>query len=850
VRLVRGPSVLAGIHCLFYKQMVPPFRLLRHRACLVALLFLSDWGWGSAAEPQRCRSSRAHWDWAQKPPMGWNSWDCFGGSVTEAQTKAHADYMAANLKQFGYEYVVVDIWWYNPDATGYSIYSVGANLTMDYYGRLIPAENRFPSAANGMGFKALADYVHAKGLKFGIHMMRGIPRNAFSRYSPIWGTNYTARDIANTSSTCRWNADMYGVDVARPGAQEYYNSVVALWTSWGVDFVKIDDLSSDPGLLPPPYYAGEIEAYRQAIDNAGRAIVLSTSPGPTPLGQGPHIMQDTNMWRISDDFWDDWNALLRMFTLVHNWTQYRRPGHFPDADMLPLGKIGAGNANPNGGRSTNFTIDEQYTLMTLWSIARSPLIYGGDLTRMDPFTLALITNPEVIAVNQNSYGNRQLFNQNGLYAWVANVPNSTDKYLALFNTRDAVTGQTGTAVTANLAEVGFTGTCQIRDLWQRTDLGDFSNQVTAQINWHGAKLYRVSGAYVPLPPSTLAATGGDHQVELVWDAATGASSYDIFRASSSGGPYVSIASGITGTSYVDTDLANGLTYFYVISSVTDQGQSGNSTEVSATPVGSCSPGWSSLDLGRPALAGDAGFADNIYIIRGGGADIGGTADSFHFHWQRLANDGTLIARVRSLGNTDPEAKAGVMFREDGTAGSRHGFMFVTPEQAVFQYRGSLNSNATNVQTTANNNAMRWVKLVRKGNIFYGYHSNDGATWTSSGNVTISMPQSLLAGLAVTAHNDSAVTTASFDFVTFVPASSIPADGSFRVLQLNRSGSDMLLVIPSVSGKTYQLQRRSALETGAWQNIGAPQGGTGDLLTFPDPGGLSGSRLFYRVSRSP
>lgn len=819
---------------------------LRHCIGLAAALLVSAQGCASAAEPQGCRASRAHWAWAEKPAMGWNSWDCFGASVTEAQTKAHADYMATNLKQFGYEYVVVDIQWYEPNATGFS-FTWGAPLVMDQFGRLLPAQNRFPSAANGVGFKALADYVHAKGLKFGIHMMRGIPRQAYDQNTPILGTNYRARDIADPSSTCRWNKDMYGVDVSRPGAQEYFNSLLTLWASWGVDFIKIDDLSSDPGLSPQPYYAGEVEAYREAIDYAGRPIVFSTSPGPTPLGQGPHVMQDTNMWRIGDDFWDDWVPLLRAFTYLHNWTAFRRPGHFPDADMLPLGKIGAGNADPNGGRSSNFTVEEQYTLMTLWSIARSPLIYGGDLTRMDPFTLALITNPEVIGVNQNSYGNRQLFNQNGLYAWVANVPNSTDKYLAVFNTRNPVVGETGTAVAVNLADVGFTGTCQIRDLWQRADLGGFSQDFAPQVNWHGGQLYRVSGAYAPLPPSTLAANGGDQQVELVWDPANGATSYNIFRATTSGGPYVSIATEIIATSFVDSGLPNGLAYYYVVSAVTGNGQSANSTEVSAVPVGHCSDGWSSLDIGSPGMAGDAGFANNIYTIRGGGADIWDMADSFRFHWQRTSGDSTLIARVRSIEYTAEWAKAGVMFREDGTAGSRNGLMCVTPGgRASLQHRANPNSNSS-FQDAANTNTMRWVKLIRKGNTFYGYHSTDGANWTSSGNATIGMAHSVLTGLAVTAHNTAAVTTAAFDLVAFVPASSVPTDGSLRVLRFCRSGADTLLVVPSVLGKTYRLQSRSALDSGSWQNIGSAQNGTGDLLTFPDNGGSTGSRLFYRVS---
>jgi hypothetical protein len=422
--------------------------------------------------------------------MGWNSWDAFATTVTEAQIKAQADYMAERLARFGWRYIVVDIQWYEPGATGFQ-YRADAPLVMDEWSRLQPAPNKFPSAADGAGFKALAGYVHAKGLKFGIHMMRGIPRQAVARNTAIKGTTARASDIADRNSTCPWNPDMYGVDMARPGAQEYYDSLYAMFASWGVDFVKVDDLSR-------PYHQPEIEAIRRAIDRTGRPIVLSTSPGETPLSAGEHVASHANMWRISDDFWDDWPALLSQFKRLHDWTPYRGPGHFPDADMLPLGAIrlvpGYG-----GPAWTRFTRDEQYTMMTLWAIARSPLMMGGDLTRNDEFTLSLLTNKGVLAVNQKSSGNRQLFNSDGMVAWVADVPGSRDRYLAVFNTRNPVPLEGGSPaaspaleVPVSLSEIGFTGPVKVRDLWHTKDLGTFSGQFAPGIAPHGAGLYRVS----------------------------------------------------------------------------------------------------------------------------------------------------------------------------------------------------------------------------------------------------------------------------------------------------------------------------------------------------------------------
>lgn len=418
--------------------------------------------------------------WAQKPPMGWNSWDCFATTVTEAQTKAHADYMAERLKRYGWEYVVVDIQWYEPEAKGFN-YRKDAKLVMDEWGRLLPAVNRFPSAANGVGFKALSDYIHGKGLKFGVHLLRGIPRQAVEQNTPIKGTSYRAAEIADKASICSWNGDMYGVDLTKPGAQEYYNSVFDLFAAWKVDFVKVDDVSR-------PYHRAEVAAIRQAIDRTGRPMVLSLSPGETPLDAGVHVSEHANMWRISDDFWDKWTTLLEQFERLRKWTEFRGPGHFPDADMLPLGVIAM-------GRRTRFTTDEQYTLMTLWAIARSPLIFGGDLTKMDDFTLSLITNEEVIAVDQNSSSNRQLFNHDGLIAWMASAPNSPDKYLAVFNTRDNPKqpgSESHARVPVKLADLGFSGSCRMRDLWRKADLGTFKEEFAPHINWHGAGLYRVS----------------------------------------------------------------------------------------------------------------------------------------------------------------------------------------------------------------------------------------------------------------------------------------------------------------------------------------------------------------------
>jgi len=244
--------------------------------------------------------SLAFLKWAPSPVMGWNSWDCYGPTVTENEVKANADYMAKNMKKYGWQYIVVDIRWYvqNDKAHGYN--EKDAIYVMDDFGRLMPSPVRFPSAANGKGFKPLADYVHSLGLKFGIHIMRGIPIQAVKRNTSILGSKAKAADIFSTEGQCPWLKDMYTIVAERDGAQAYYNSIFQMYASWGLDFVKVDDLSV-------PYHFKEIEMIRKAIDNTGRKIVLSTSPGETPIMNAKHIESHANMWRIVGDFWDTGN---------------------------------------------------------------------------------------------------------------------------------------------------------------------------------------------------------------------------------------------------------------------------------------------------------------------------------------------------------------------------------------------------------------------------------------------------------------------------------------------------------------------------------------------------------------
>lgn len=424
-------------------------------------------------------------DFIKKPPMGWNSWDCYGAGVTEDELLGNAEFMRDRLKQYGYQYVVCDIQWYEPAAKG-NVYNNFADLCMDEYSRLIPAVNRFPSSANGAGFKPIADKIHSMGLKFGIHIMRGIPRQAVHRNTRIYGTTARARDIASQFSMCPWNTDMYGVDTEKRGAEEYYDSLFKLYASWGVDFVKVDDIANTEFSPQNPYSAEkEIEMIRAAIDRSGRDIVLSLSPGPAPLNKAEHLSENANMWRISGDFWDRWDKLLDMFSLCEKWYPYVKDGSFPDCDILPLGKLCIdGSYMGDMGRDSGFTKEEQKTMMTLWAVFRSPLFFGGELRLTDNYTLSLVTNPEVINVNQNSEKPLFVYNKGGIAVWQTKIENCTA--VAVFNLSDEEKHYK-----LSFSDLGIENVRAVRDLWARKDIPKCENDVAVSLKPHSSEFFEI-----------------------------------------------------------------------------------------------------------------------------------------------------------------------------------------------------------------------------------------------------------------------------------------------------------------------------------------------------------------------
>jgi alpha-galactosidase len=340
---------------------------------------------------------------APAPPMGWNSWDAYGLTIDEDQFKANANVLAG-YQEYGWKYAVIDEGWYMANPNGKDV--ADRKYIWNANGLLIPAPDRFPSAANGAGFKPLADWVHSKGLKFGIHIVRGIPRQVVDANLPIAGTHFTASDAADTTSPCPWDQGNWGIKDNAAG-QAYYDSMFKLYASWGLDFIKVDCISDRP------WRPTEIHQIAEAIRKTGRPIVLSLSPGPTALENAAEVGKYAQLWRIADDHWDGWTfphedphsefpvGIRDQFDRLAKWYVYTNPGNWPDADMLPFGYLGP---SPGWGqaRQSRETSDEERTEFALWAIARSPLILGANLTKLDDVTRSLLSNQTIPFMNQNA----------------------------------------------------------------------------------------------------------------------------------------------------------------------------------------------------------------------------------------------------------------------------------------------------------------------------------------------------------------------------------------------------------------------------------------------------------------
>lgn len=429
-----------------------------------------------------------------QPPRGWNSYDYYDTNVTEADILSNAEYMAKHLRPYGWEYVVVDIQWYAYHTASMRErfqYIPFSKLEMDEYGRLLPCPDKFPSSVGGQGFKPLADKIHAMGLKFGIHIMRGIPRIAAHQHLPVLGGKETADMVADPSSICPWNPDMYGVRDSADG-QAYYDSLLQLYAHWGVDFIKCDDIcSTDYGDRRQYLHKAEVEMLHRAIENCGRDIVLSLSPGPAQVEESWHYRRYANMWRITDDFWDNWDTLLHMFDRCEKWQDHLSPGCYPDCDMLPLGKVGKHFGHE---RTTLFTPDEQKTMMSLWCIFGSPLMLGAEMTQLDSWTLSLLQNEQLLRLENGSFRSRQVMRNARQCVWASVNPETGEWYIALFNLSDEEKNVHGalSACQAAFPEYPFPAPgARMEEIWSKEVTCLPREEISVPIPAHGVLLFYI-----------------------------------------------------------------------------------------------------------------------------------------------------------------------------------------------------------------------------------------------------------------------------------------------------------------------------------------------------------------------
>jgi alpha-galactosidase len=442
---------------------------------------------------------------ADTPPMGWNSWDAYGLTITEPQFRDNVKVLKAKLAPSGWNYAVIDEGWYfenpqdraKPDTLHYAL---------DQYGRYVPVPARFWSTGQDVkpfitidagakpklaatiedtSFTALGAWVHSQGLKFGIHIIRGIPRASVERNLPIEGSSFHAIDAADTTDACSWDPTSWGVK-DNPAGQAWYDSLMKQYAAWGVDLIKVDCIGDHP------YKLSEIRQIRRAIDKTGRPIVLSLSPGPMNFIYADEVGHFANMWRISDDEWDVWSAgsksfpqgVKDQFLRFATWETYAKPGTWPDGDMLALGQLGP-HPGYGAARASRFTPDERKTLLTLWSIARSPLIVGANLTQLDDATLKLLTNTDIISLDQQGQGQHEALHDGDLVIWRSHLPDGHEA-LAIFNLSDAPMN-----VQRSLASIEPDLAGQVwkaRDVWAGQYLPGTLSSLDTKLPSHGCQL--------------------------------------------------------------------------------------------------------------------------------------------------------------------------------------------------------------------------------------------------------------------------------------------------------------------------------------------------------------------------
>lgn len=422
-------------------------------------------------------ATQAAVDIAPTPPLGWNSFDSYGVYLHEKAALANLEAMAELLEPYGYEYFVIDNGWFGEyelkEGSLYPLEKHASDVRLNEYGYVLPSKTYFPN-----GLKPLIERCHELGLKFGLHMMRGIPRKAYDLDLPIKGTPYTARDIADLrpENNCTWCTYNFGVDMSKPGAQEWYDGLIQHLADMGVDMIKYDDI------VP---YPEEVEAVAEAIEKTGKPILLSLSPGRLADPDAIESFRKANMLRVTKDVWDEVHYIDECFIAWRKWAGKNSDNFWIDMDMIPFGQLlmmsprkemqdGASEetvrlAGHGYRRWQQLSQDQMFTFITMRALSASPLMVGGDLPTMDGFSLRLLTDPEMLACNQNGVMGHLIYEDAGIEAWKAPEKGEQNQgWIGVFNRTD----------------------CH-RTIRLNQDLLDLSGQRVLYNVWNGRKQYHL-----------------------------------------------------------------------------------------------------------------------------------------------------------------------------------------------------------------------------------------------------------------------------------------------------------------------------------------------------------------------
>ena len=715
------------------------------------------------------------------PALGWSSWSFIRHDPSAANIEATADAMAASgLKAAGYQYVNIDDFYYGcPGSQGPDV---------DQYGRWLTDAAKFPAGPGGQdGIAAVADYVHSKGLKFGIYVTPGISKQAVAKNTPIEGTSYHAADIATTTSERNYNCGgMVGIDYSKPGAQAFINSWANEFASWGVDYLKIDGVGTSD--VP------DIQAWSQALVATGRPIHLELS-NSLAISAASTWAQLSNGWRTGGDVecycgpngssypLTTWSSVSSRFDQVANWQPYGGPGGFNDYDSIEVGN----------GSNDGLTPDERKAQLSLWSLAASPLILGTDLTHLDPADLALLENKSVIRVDQDAIDAARIVKTATTQIFTKTEKNG-DAIVGLFNTGASTANITTSAAALTLpASDGYL----LDDLWSH-QVTETAGTITETVPSHGVALLRVHPSAHPgiAPPSTVvdvtglgsfvagtpaAATetftnNGVAPVQLAqlslavpagWTATpTGATRF----ATVAPGASVHTAFTVTApppTSLFETDPVTAtVDYRWLL--VTKQ------TAAITVPVTISPPVQAPYRTFSSATDAPAGFAESSQQlgITGAGADLYSGTDAYSTIYRpgAVATSSTIDAEVVSQANLTGYGKAGIIVRNDmtGSGSTPEGvILFASPTGGIqlewANGGGTYINSVTPPNGTTPASLPVYLRLERTGMASYtGYYSFDGDGWYTVGTATVSgQADTQDAGVFVTSHATGSPATAVF-----------------------------------------------------------------------------------------